>query len=140
MPETIQRAWTVFNEAGEVDSLRAVERCKQHPGKMWIVEGDRMKPLLPETMPNGQPWHSTQYEALPEIFAQNASLEIARTSVVTDHGNISGSSIVPFFTEDLEGFDINRPEDWERAESMIEQGTASLPTITSPSYIQEDHG
>lgn len=140
MPETIQRAWTEFNEAGDVDSLRAVEKCEQHPGKMWIVEGDRMKPLLPETMPNGQPWHSTQYAALPEIYAQNASLEIARTSVVTEHGNISGSVIVPFTTDELEGFDINRPDDWERAELLIEQGAASLPTISLPPYKEEDHG
>ena len=29
------------------DSLRAVEPCKQHPGKMWVVQQTRMTPLLP---------------------------------------------------------------------------------------------
>ena len=28
-------------------SLRAVEKCAQHPGKMWVVRGQRMFPLLP---------------------------------------------------------------------------------------------
>ncbi len=45
-PETIRRAWERFLTAGAADSLRAVELCSQHPGKMWVVEGDRMRPLL----------------------------------------------------------------------------------------------
>ena len=36
--ETIQRAWQQFSEESGVDSLRAVESCKQHPGKMWVVQ------------------------------------------------------------------------------------------------------
>jgi hypothetical protein len=31
---------------------------------------------------------------------------------------ISGFRIAPFLTERLEGFDINTPEDWERAEAI----------------------
>ena len=34
LPETIQRAWKMFTEAEGIDSLRAVEKCSQHPGKM----------------------------------------------------------------------------------------------------------
>ena len=44
---TIRRAWAQFEALGDrVDSLRAVELVKQHPGKMWLVEGDLMRPLL----------------------------------------------------------------------------------------------
>ena len=46
-PETIRRAWKLFSNAEGVDSLRAVEKAKQHPGKMWVVRGERMTPLLP---------------------------------------------------------------------------------------------
>jgi N-acylneuraminate cytidylyltransferase len=129
LPATIRRAWGVFAAATGADSLRAVEKCRQHPGKMWLVEGDRMTPLLPRRMPNGQPWHSTQYQALPTVYTQNASLEIAWTRVVHEHRNISGEAIVPFFTEGLEGFDINRAEDWERAELLLGRGEAVLPEI-----------
>ena len=45
--ETIGRAWTRFTGQQDVDSLRAVERCAQHPGKMWEIRGDRMVPLMP---------------------------------------------------------------------------------------------
>ena len=57
-PATIRRAWAAFTAESGVDSLRAVERCRQHPGKMWIVDGNRMTPLLPNG-PSGQPWHSS---------------------------------------------------------------------------------
>ncbi|WP_293117661.1 hypothetical protein, partial [Moorena sp. SIO3E8] len=46
-PQTIQRAWHAFlAQADQVDSLRAVEKCQQHPGKMWVLKGNLMKPLL----------------------------------------------------------------------------------------------
>ena len=129
LPETIRRAWNEVNKAGQVDSIRAVEKCKQHPGKMWVVHGNRLLPILPFTR-EGQPWHSSQTQGLPEILVQNASLEIARTSVIIEHKNISGSTICPFFTEGFEGLDINRPEDFEMAIKLVESGSARLPAIS----------
>jgi len=32
---TIRRAWSLFTAQAGVDSLRAIEKCAQHPGKMW---------------------------------------------------------------------------------------------------------
>ena len=46
-PAVIRDAWKAFLAQEGVDSLRAVEKCKEHPGKMWIVRGARMMPLLP---------------------------------------------------------------------------------------------
>ena len=51
LPETIQRAWRGFQAEEGVDSLRAVEKCQQHPGKMWVIRGNRMTPLLPLLRP-----------------------------------------------------------------------------------------
>lgn len=128
LPTTIQRAWKGFlNEEG-VDSLRAVEKCKEHPGKMWVVRGNRMMPLLP-IGPKEQPWHSTPYQALPEVYSQNASLEIAWSRVVFNGRTIAGNVIMPFFTEGYEGFDVNHPYDWELAERLVARGEAELPKV-----------
>ena len=132
-PETIRRAWDAFRNEEGADSLRAVERCAQHPGKMWTVQGRRMLPLLPFEV-GGQPWHSNQYAALPAVYVQNASLEIARARVVTELGSIAGAAVVPFFTEGYEGFDINDPLDWKMAELLLREQEACLPTINSPPY------
>lgn len=131
--ETIRRAWQAFLGDRHADSLRAVEPCKQHPGKMWVIRGRRMMPVMPFTV-DGTPWHSSQYAALPEIWAQDASLEIAWTRVVEEMKSIAGEAVIPFVSEGLEGFDINQPEDWVLAEHYIRAGQASLAVITLPPY------
>lgn len=133
LPQTIQRAWGEFSAQNGVDSLRAVEKCNQHPGKMWIVRGNRMTPLLPLGPPE-QPWHSSQYAALPEIFVQNASLEIAWSRVVRQDHTIAGNVVMPFFTTDYEGFDVNNEYDWQLAEHLVRQDKAKLPAVTQPAY------
>jgi CMP-N,N'-diacetyllegionaminic acid synthase len=128
--ETIRRAWTLFIAQEGVDSLRAVEKCAQHPGKMWIVRGQRMFPLLPFG-PETQPWHSTPYQALPPVYVQNASLEIAWTRVVRDRRSIAGDVLVPFLTEGYEGFDINDAYDWMVAERLLADGLVQLPRLAA---------
>ena len=48
-----------------------------------------------------EPWHSTPYQALPLVYVQNASLEIAWTSVVFERHSIAGDVLVPFITDGL---------------------------------------
>ena len=130
---TMQRAWTTFMSQEGVDSLRAVEKCTQHPGKMWVVRGERMFPLLPFG-PETQPWHSTPYQALPTVYVQNASLEIAWSRVVFDRRTIAGDVVVPFITERYEGFDINDPADWMIAEQLLADGSVQLPPVRQAPY------
>jgi N-acylneuraminate cytidylyltransferase len=141
--DTIRRAWNRFVAQQGVDSLRAVEKCAQHPGKMWVVRHDRMYPLLPFSIAaatNGdgavreQPWHSTPYQALPPVYVQNASLEIAWTRVVMERRTIAGDTVVPFLTEGYEGFDINDPNDWMVAERLLAEGTVTLPPVPHAAY------
>jgi N-acylneuraminate cytidylyltransferase len=135
LPDTIQRAWDEFSAQTGVDSLRAVEKCTQHPGKMWVVRGKRMMPLLP-LGPVGQPWHSSQYPSLPEIYVQNASLEIAWSRIVFEDRTIAGNVVMPFFTFDHEGFDVNNEYDWQLAEQLVQNGDAKLPQVIQPAYSQ----
>jgi CMP-N,N'-diacetyllegionaminic acid synthase len=141
---TIRRAWSLFTSQQGVDSLRAIEKCAQHPGKMWVLRGTRMFPLLPFSnrvaAPGSEestdvPWHSTPYQALPPVYIQNASLEMAWTSVVLEKRSLAGDVVVPFVTEGYEGFDINAATDLMIAERLIADGAASLPAIA-----QAPHG
>lgn len=146
LPQTIRRAWDAFLAETGVDSLRAVEKCKQHPGKMWVVRGKRMLPLLPLS-PADKPWHSNQSQTLPEVHVQNASLEIAWTRVVTEGRTIAGTVVMPFLTEGSEGLDVNDAFDWWRAERLLETAEAALPTVAEPPFAdpesagaEESHG
>ena len=136
-PATIQRAWKEFLAEEGIDSLRAVEKCKQHPGKMWVVRGKRMMPLLPLT-PSIQPWHSSQYQSLPEVYIQNASLEIAWTRVVFEGHTIAGNVLMPFFAQGYEGFDVNQPYDWQLAEELVKSGQANLPYVPQKPYLLKE--
>jgi len=130
---TIQRAWQSFNDDPKADSLRAVEKCKQHPGKMWKVHGNRMLPIFPFSI-NDVPWHSSQYASLPEIYVQNASLEIAWSRTVLELGTIAGEVVIPFISQGFEGFDINEPEDFLLAEHYLARGEVTLPRIDISSF------
>ena len=138
-PQTIRRAWAAFLAAAGADSLRAVEKVGQHPGKMWRLEGARMRPLLDQ--PAGeQPWHSRQMADLPEVYVQNASLEIAWTRMALTTATIAGSEIAPFLTEGDEGVDINTEKDWWWAERLIAAGEAVLPEVEVAPYPQTSVG
>ena len=124
--DMIRRAWERFlGFDPPADSIRAVELCRQHPGKMWVIEGDLMHPLLPQA-PGEVPTHSRQYKSLPEVYVQNSSLEIAWTRI-TEQNEIAGERVVPFLTDAVEGFTIDYESDWAEAERMIESGAAKLP-------------
>ncbi len=131
--QTIQRAWDAFIADSSADSLRAVEKCRQHPGKMWVIRGTRMLPLMPFSL-GTTPWHSSQYAALPEVYAQDASLEIAWSRVALEQNSIAGEVIIPFVSHGYEGFDINEPEDWWMAERLLATQSVTLPSVGQPPY------
>ncbi len=112
----------------EADSIRAVELVKQHPGKMWVVEGKTMRPLLDQSHLDVA-WHAGQYQALPPIYVQNSALEIAWTRVVSQTGTREGKVVAPYLTEGHQGFNIDDEDDWERARRLLEDGGAELPEV-----------
>lgn len=136
--DMLHRAWALFSDNDRVDSIRAVEKCSQHPGKMWMLRSDTMVPLMPFNNEK-EKWHNSQYAALPDVYVQNASLEIAWTDVIQRERSISGSVIAPFITEGYEGFDINQPVDIWYGHYLVENGLVSLPEIKEAPFFGESH-
>lgn len=145
--DMIRRAYQRFSDVGiDCHSLRAVERSRVHPYKMWtMTEGSSsptlwMKPYAAERMrddrDNDYLW-SQPTQTLPHVYAQNASLEIAWTSNLVDAPrSISGTRIVPFFTENHEGFDLNTEDDFILAEALVERGLATLPRVDTRELLE----
>jgi CMP-N,N'-diacetyllegionaminic acid synthase len=125
--DTIRRALHQLLEQEDADSIRAVEPCRQHPGKMWLLEGAMMRPLLPQG--DGVPLHSSQRAALPPVYVQNSSLEIAWTRVALEGRSIAGERIAAFISDPVTGFSIDYPEDLRRAEELLAAGDAALPEV-----------
>lgn len=134
---TIQRALDRFDEVGfDCDSLRAMEPVRQSPYKMWVCH-ERKNASNPtiwatpfmEDQGYGVPRHSSPSQTHPHVYVQNGSLEIAWRSTIERTGTIAGEKVIPFFTNDYEGFDLNSMEDWCLAETMIERGIWKLPEV-----------
>jgi CMP-N,N'-diacetyllegionaminic acid synthase len=130
-PDVLRRGLAQLLATPEADSIRAVELVKQHPGKMWVLEGRTMRPLLDQTHLDVA-WHAGQYQALPEIYVQNSALEIAWTRVVSQTGTREGRVLAPFLTDGYEGFNIDDEDDWDRARRLLDARKAELPDVTFP--------
>ena len=122
---TIIRAWKEFKKIKNIDSLRAVELCKQHPNKMWIINKKKIIPLL-KINKKKQPLYNSQYKTLPRIYVQNASLEISKIDVLKKFKTITGKNIMPFFTKKYEGYDINYKNDLEQAKDIVKKNSRKL--------------
>jgi CMP-N,N'-diacetyllegionaminic acid synthase len=121
----LHRAWAQFTKAGrDIDSLRAVEPVQQHPAKQWQLtpNGLLMHPVMPNPDASTTPWHSMPLQQLPPVYVQNASLELAWTTMVMHTKTLAGQRIAPFITQGYEGFDINTPNDWWLAEQVLLSG------------------
>ena len=129
-PDTIRRAFAEF-QPDSFDSLRALEPVTQHPAKMWtVLDGT----AWPYSTAFGAHAHSLPYQALPPVWAQNASLEIAHTRLLyAPRPSISGDRVQAFLTVGYEGFDINTEVDFLAAEQLIAMGRATLPEVTCQS-------
>ena len=134
-PDVIRRGLEQLLATPEADSIRAVERVKQHPGKMWVLDevGRLMRPLLDQSH-LGVAWHAGQYPSLPPVYVQNSALEIAWTRVVGATGTREGRIVAPFLTQGFEGLNIDDEDDFARAEELIASGRAQLPSIEREPY------
>ena len=131
--DTIRRAYEEFCLDQTLDSLRAVELCSQHPGKMWRVFGDLLVPLLP-VQPKNAEWYSSPTQSLPEVWVQNACIEFAHTRCLFEQNSISGKRIRAFKTIFPEGVDLNTQSDVLSMKLLIESGEYSLPKINVEPY------
>jgi N-acylneuraminate cytidylyltransferase len=130
--ETIKRAWKTFEESKDsIDSIRAVQLCKEHPAKMWVMDeaSKMMKPLLSLKDESPIPFHSRPYQSLPKTYIQNASLEIAWSRVIFEDRTISGSKVKAFLTQEYEGVDINTEFDWYYIAHLLQEKKVSLPEL-----------
>jgi CMP-N,N'-diacetyllegionaminic acid synthase len=134
-PDVVRRGLEQLLATPEADSIRAVELVKQHPGKMWLLSADgrTMAPLLRQAELEVA-WHAGQYQALPPVYVQNSALEIAWSRVVIETGTREGEVLAPFFTDGLEGFNVDDEVDWEQAERLVSSGEATLPAVSREPY------
>ena len=100
-------------ENPQADSVRSIIKATEIPYKMWL-QGDladdgRIVPLIKE-IPE---CYNRPRQQLPEVYYQNACIDVFRPEVVLEKHSMSGEYILGY--EMTENYDIDTEEDFERA-------------------------
>lgn len=122
-------------EHPEADSVRSMAKASEIPYKMWLVEKSgsgrnrtensalsasvlgKVSPLMKD-IPE---CYNMPRQQLPEVYYQNACIDIFRPEVVLDKHSMSGDYILGYEMED--NYDIDTEEDFMRALQMLDNTT-----------------
>jgi N-acylneuraminate cytidylyltransferase len=105
----------------------------QNPFKMWQIGADGlMKPLIgraainsqvaDKSIPlsaNAEPYNMPR-QALPDVYWQTGYVDAAWTSTILEKHSMTGEHILPLVIDPSEWIDIDSPDDWRRAERLLE--------------------
>jgi len=95
----------------EMDSLKSVVICDQSPFKMWtLVQDGLIKPLLPSK--EKEELFNSPRQLLPNVYWQNACVDIVKTSTVINMHSVSGERVLPYIMTSDEVNDIDTINDF----------------------------
>ena len=118
-------------ENPQADSVRSVCVPFQNPFKMWrIDQNGTMRPLLDNY--SGATLHepyNQPRQALPEVYWQTGYVDAAWADTIRNKHSMTGERILPLIIDPAEWIDIDAPEDWRRAERLLETGEITFDDL-----------
>lgn len=118
----IDGAVRLLLENPAADAARTVCVPFQNPFKMWRIAGDGyMRPIGIELGVPDEPYNQPR-QALPDVYWQTGYVDAARASVILEKNSMTGERILPLVIDPSEWIDIDSPDDWRRAERLMESG------------------
>lgn len=116
-------------ERPDADAVRTVCVPFQNPFKMWRIASDGlMQPLGIELGIPGEPYNQPR-QALPEVYWQTGYVDAAWADTILTKNSMTGEAILPLVIDPSEWVDIDSPDDWKRAERLIESGEITLDDL-----------
>lgn len=111
----------------EADAIRTVCIPFQNPYKMWKISTDGfMRPLLATEFT--EPYNMPR-QALPEVYWQTGYVDAAWADTLLQKNSMTGERILPMIIAPDEWIDIDSPDDWRRAERLLESGEITLEDL-----------
>ena len=97
----------------KADSIKSVQLNKNtSPYKMWTLGKNLyLKPIMSNDKIK-EPYNEPR-QNLPKFYVQNASIDIVKTSTITEKNSLSGNNILGYEME--HNFDIDYYEDFDKA-------------------------
>ncbi|HIE57914.1 MAG TPA: acylneuraminate cytidylyltransferase family protein [Anaerolineales bacterium] len=116
-------------ERPEADAVRTVCEPFQNPFKMWRIGPDGlMQPLGAELGIPREPYNQPR-QALPQVYWQTGYVDAAWRDTIMEKNSMTGDWILPLIIAPSEWVDIDSPDDWRRAERLIESGEITLDEL-----------
>ena len=114
-------------EHPEADSVRTVCIPFQNPFKMWLIRGDGfLEPLLATNY--NEPYNMPR-QLLPEVYWQTGYVDAIRSQTILQKKSMTGNRILPLIIEPYEWIDIDSPDDWQRAEALLQTGDITFDEL-----------
>jgi CMP-N-acetylneuraminic acid synthetase len=119
-------------ERPEADSVRTVCMPFQNPFKMWRIRPDGFMQLLLGASLLGAEYpepYNMPRQLLPEVFWQTGYVDVAWADTILNKASMTGQRILPLVIDPSEWIDIDSPDDWRRAERLLESGEITFDDL-----------
>ncbi len=98
------------------DSIRSLSPAPHTPYKMWLKDDeDRLRPVASCGVPEA---YNQPRQVLPEVFLQNASIDVIRTHTIVSKDSMTGEVILGYEMNHF--FDIDTEDEFNKAKLLIE--------------------
>ena len=111
----------------EADAVRTVCIPFQNPFKMWRIGADGIMQPLVQTKFH-EPYNMPR-QALPEVYWQTGYVDVAWSRTILEKNSMTGERILPLTIDPSEWIDIDSPDDWRRAERLLESGEITFKEL-----------
>ena len=122
----LRRVWHIDRAVGsllerpDADAVRTVCVPFQNPFKMWQISEDGiMQPLVQTEFREA---YNMPRQTLPDVYWQTGYVDAAWSRTILDKNSMTGERILPLIIDPSEWIDIDSPDDWRRAERLLESG------------------
>lgn len=129
----LRRVWHIDQavyrliEQPQADAVRTVCVPFQNPFKMWQIGADGlMRPLMQTSFK--EPYNMPR-QALPEVYWQTGYVDAVWADTILTKKSMTGERILPLVIDPGEWIDIDSPDDWRHAESLLESGKVTLQDL-----------
>jgi N-acylneuraminate cytidylyltransferase len=114
-------------ERPDADAVRTVCIPFQNPFKMWQIGADGlMHPLLKTQF--AEPYNLPR-QVLPDVYWQTGYVDAAWSATILEKNSMTGEYILPLVIDAGDWIDIDTPDDWRRAERLLESGELALDDL-----------
>ena len=103
----------------QFDSLRTVVPCEHTPFKSYTIDNKDnpavLNPIFKEYRNIREPYNMPR-QLFPQVYVNNAYLDIIRPSTITDKKSVTGDTVMPYIMSNNDVHDIDTLADFARSE------------------------